>query len=416
MADFKTLNGYNVKDNFARNKTTELQNGLNTANNNISNLQTSKTNINNSVTKYPYGDRTYDIELRTSGSSGNEDVSFVVNNQDGTRYDKIYNSKGEKLYFLKNEIGCLDLSSVLFLGDSFTQGYNPDGNVQESDRWYKRVVDYFNIKKYQAFGGGGVGFAHVSASINKNMEQYFDSISSQLNNDVTTVFIMCGVNDKDKEFSEINSAITSFMAKVKAKYPISNCKYVYLINPCMSGIRRSTVEACYNSMRANRVICLSSWWWCLLETSWYGSDNLHPNSSGQQRIGDYVIQSMIGEVEHKRLLTLASNVNLIANNRNIDVYISVSKSSNNDRVLNIASLPEWYNKNLNKSGTGPTSTYVVPATFRNVNGDNACVVTLGNNSSSVFIESGVSVLDNTKFTTGSCRAYATFDAFYFMCD
>ena len=103
-------------------------------------------------------------------------------------------------------------------------------------------------------------------------------------------------------------------------------------------------------------------------------------------------------------------------NRNIDVYISVSKNSDSERVLNIASLPNWYNLNLNKSGTGPTSTYVVPATFRNANGDNVCVVTLGNNSSSIFIESGISVLNNTKFTTGSCKAYATFDAFYFMCD
>lgn len=423
MADFKKLNGYFVKDQVARNKSNlneaqiaTLQNGLNTANGNITNLQSTKTNINNSLTKYPYGDRTYDIELRTSGSSGSENVSFVAHTPDGNRYDNIYNEKGEKQYFLKNEIGCLDLSSVLFIGDSFTQGYNPDGNIPESERWYKRVVDYFNIKKWQAFGGGGCGFAHVSGSIHKNLEQYYDSISSQLNDDITTVFIMCGVNDKDQEFAPITNAITSFMNKIRKKYPSSNCKYVYLINPCMSGIRRSTLEACYNTMRLNKVICLSSWWWCLLETGWYASDYLHPNSNGQQRIGDYVVQAMIGEVEHKRLLTLATGVNLIANNRNIDIYVSQTKSSSADRVLQVASLPAWYNTNLNKSGTGPTSTYVVPATFRNVSGDNECVVTVGNNSASIFIESGLSVLDNTKFTTGSCRAYATFDAFYFMCD
>ena len=90
MANFKTLNGYYVKDEQARN--------------NITNLENTKTNIENSVTKYYYGDRTHKIELRTSGSTGSESVSFVVSTPKGNIYDNIYNSKGERQFFLKNEM------------------------------------------------------------------------------------------------------------------------------------------------------------------------------------------------------------------------------------------------------------------------------------------------------------------------
>ena len=105
----------------------------------------------------------------------------------------------------------------ILIGDSYGEGYNPDGNVTG---WCDRVVTQLHLNagdyviKYQ----GGSGFYHRGD--NKNFETLLDEAGALIDKTKVTDIIVCGGwNDNSEIISNVYSAILSFITKVRNEYP-----------------------------------------------------------------------------------------------------------------------------------------------------------------------------------------------------
>ena len=300
----------------------------------------------------------------------------------------------------------LDYSSVLFFGDSFTQGYgltNPD-----SQTYCAFFASLMGITRYQRFGGGGCGFAHVSASLNMNLTQYFNSVKSQINTDTKMVFLMAGYNDKDQSDTDIGTGMQNLNNAIKAYLP--DAKIVYMFNPTPSVTKRTTVESCYFYARRNEFITIHSYWWQLFQTSEYQSDYVHPKDTANNTIARMLRTQLLGGTPHHNFtLQINSNIYLDAIDDKVVVRVTYAKS-NSQRADNIGSFPSWIATGWNASRTGPDRTYTISAPINDSTGANHCFLLMGANSSSIFACSMRNIVDSTAWSSGTMNVVQEYSA------
>lgn len=103
-----------------------------------------------------------------------------------------------------------DVRRILFIGDSYAQGYSHDGN---NDGWCEYVADYLSLQaeRYRVSANGGASFANSS-----------NSFITLLNNapvlSYTDIVVCGGFNDYNYSESAIKTAMQTF---------IDRCRYLY---------------------------------------------------------------------------------------------------------------------------------------------------------------------------------------------
>lgn len=230
---------------------------------------------------------------------------------------------------------------VVFFGDSYTQGYGlPSPNTQN---WAAEFAAMMGISNSQIFGGGGVGFSHTSASINKTALEYFDSIKSQISEPekVTAFFACLGWNDKDQTPSNVKSAAALFWSSVKAYMP--HAKMFFFANPAYSVLKKQVLDAVYDAAYQAGVEAIDSHYWLLLRDDLYQSDYVHPNAAGSSDIALKLMTSLRGGKPYNYAIKSVSNVeghtfNITATNEMVHVYLSGTKSSG-ERATRIGNWP-----------------------------------------------------------------------------
>lgn len=187
--------------------------------------------------------------------------------------------------------GVSDVSAVfpaICLGDSYGEGYNPDGNTRG---WCSVIGDITGQTVYPTYQGG-LGFNPTAEARLKA------AISSH--HDAKSVIIGLGVNDRTTALASETANIKSFI-NVCNSYP----DIKFFIFPCIAvgtvftaglfDVERACVEALKQSDNPNGHIRVFTgcWTWCI-DNKYYGSDELHPTQEGQNAFAASMVDAIYG--------------------------------------------------------------------------------------------------------------------------
>lgn len=251
----------------------------------------------------------------------------------------------------------VDVSKIIIIGDSFTEGYSPDSS-SEIKPWAEYLIELLGdkVEKSYILGRGGSGFSHKSVTYSTNFLQVWTQAKQNCSwyKDCTCFILMGGWNDNDQSELNIGVAVSVFWNRIRTDCP--NASLLYFFNPGCKVGTRTTVETCYNKIPYNvniNVLAYDSWWWGLLDEDLYASDHIHPNEAGHKRFAWQVYQSMYGaDVNHIATLNLdqqdGTSCRAYVHNENVTLYMNGTLKSS-DRVTTIGHFPDWFK--LYETGT-----------------------------------------------------------------
>ena len=243
--------------------------------------------------------------------------------------------------FTKNFTG----RNFLFIGDSYTDGYDPD----EADdtvpvKYYEALTSYVNPDNIYHASQGGTGFGTVG----NNFLSVFSTWASNnptLLTTLTDVFILGGYNDVVISTATVAAAITSTLSAIKSACPNAviyvgfigrapindNSSYASIWNiEKMIGVYKETTAAAKCTIIDSEFM--------LHNYSDFSSDGVHPNQYGHYDLAKYLGEYLMSgtwdfgprdwsEVNFDRTTAITTN-NSIGSSTDISgwLYNKISKS------------------------------------------------------------------------------------------
>lgn len=195
---------------------------------------------------------------------------------------EIANLKISKNYFSNKKF--------LLIGDSYAEGYTPDGNITSWQEEFINLTGLTNtIRKYQ----GGAGFVNISN--NKTFQTLLEEVTNDAN--ITDIVVLGGYNDTAYNEIQINNAFKSFQLKANEKFPNANI-YIGAIGCSTDGSKIYPLNSLIRKYKTYAPICnmgyLKNIEYSLHEYfRSFSSDGYHPNSHGQYIIALSLIQALL---------------------------------------------------------------------------------------------------------------------------
>lgn len=180
---------------------------------------------------------------------------------------------------------------TICIGDSYGEGYNPDGNVTG---WPTLLKGYLGLTDDNFFSNslGGAGFVNGTT---------FTTLLTQTSNhfnddDVTNVIVCGGFNDMNVSDTAIINAIYNFKKQVKVIYPNAQIFVGFIGNSTTMSTRGSLTipRDAYNSACGyNGITYLSGCENALHSDRMFGSDGVHPNTWGEESIAKAISSALL---------------------------------------------------------------------------------------------------------------------------
>lgn len=216
---------------------------------------------------------------------------------------------------------------VICIGDSYGQGYNPDGNVTP---WITILKNsYFNDAKFfKSNSAGGAGFGATGQNNYKFEGLLSDSIktlTAKEKKQVKYVIVAGGWNDQFVAGSLVTSGISNTVKLVKDNLPNATLYIGWIATPIIGLTTLAKRKAYWDT----KTLYQSAWkgykylsgadlamrWISLV-----GSDKIHPNATGQGSIADCIYKAIEGNCEIERHATFnMDGVGCTLNNYGWDV-------------------------------------------------------------------------------------------------
>lgn len=226
------------------------------------------------ISKIRLENETYNIKDETAR---NNLQTFETNTN-----QEIANLKKQKNYFTNKKF--------LLIGDSYAEGYTPDGNVTSWQQHFINLTGLSNtIRKYQ----GGAGFVNISN--NKTFQTLLEEVTNDTT--ITDIVVLGGYNDTSYNETQINNAFKSFQLKANEKFPNANI-YIGAIGWSNDGSKIYSLNRLIRKYKTYAPICnmgyLKNIEYSLHEYfASFSSDGIHPNSHGQYIIAFSLIQALL---------------------------------------------------------------------------------------------------------------------------
>lgn len=253
---------------------------------------------------------------------------------------------------------------VVLIGDSYAEGYTPDG---QQTTWCQYFISLTGLSNTIVNYYGGVGFVNISG--NKTFQTVLEEVTSD--SSVTDVVVLGGYNDQAYSDTQITNAMKSFQLKANEKFPNANL-YVGMVGWSTDSTKifnlNNTIARYKKGANLSNMTYINNIEYSLHKYfTCFSSDGFHPLSAGQNIIAQNLIQGMISgnadvQFEYTNIsFTPSSNVNTISDldavgcmlvNNIIEVssqkhpiiYYSTNKPSVNSRNnrLEIATMTSGY--------------------------------------------------------------------------
>lgn len=180
---------------------------------------------------------------------------------------------------------------TICIGDSYGEGYNPDGNVTG---WPTLLKIYLGLTDDNFFANslGGSGFVN-----NTTFATLLNQTSNHFHNeDVTNVIICGGFNDMNTTENAIINAIYNFKKQSEIIYPNAHIFVGFIGESTTMSTRGSLIlpRASYNSgCEYNGITYLSGVENALHSDNMFGSDGIHPNTWGEESIAKAISNALL---------------------------------------------------------------------------------------------------------------------------
>lgn len=217
------------------------------------------------------------------GKVVNDATTKVINEQIEPLKGQVGTNTVEITKLQKRE-GLFDRSGkTIIIGDSYTVGYTPDGNITP---WTTNFIKYTGLENVIISANGGASF---STSANSFL-MLLNAVPASA--DVKQILVVGGFNEFGS-YSEIENAINAFMSVVEVRFPnakVFSAMVAWSVDrtddPTVQN-RLKTAKSVYNTQRNNwRYLTGSDY--ILHADGFLGSDGFHPNTTGQERIASYL--------------------------------------------------------------------------------------------------------------------------------
>ena len=213
--------------------------------------------------------------------------------------DNIYNIKDQtarnNLQNINEHIDIEESNKTIFLGDSYIEGYSPDGNIAENERFAQVFCKLMGITDYQIFYRGGIGFYQEVANINilRLLQNNIDNITNK--DLVKNIIVPIGWNDcysANSTKQNISNAIRDFVEYCKIQFPNATV-YIAQVGYCTSftennrearlyRLQEQVTPAYANTSVVNgkTYVFLNGLQYTLHNSDLMSSDGVHPNVNG----------------------------------------------------------------------------------------------------------------------------------------
>ena len=225
-------------------------------------------------------------ESLDSGEIGkvvNDATTKILNGEINPLKDNVA-EQGVAIANLAKRDGLLDLSGkTVIIGDSYTVGYTPEGNITP---WTDKFADYCGIDNYTVKSNGGASFSTSDNS--------FLMLLNQVEADptVTQILVVGGYNEF-QSYAVIENAINSFYGVAKVKFPEAKIMVAMVAWSADSTQwnRFKIAKSVYNTQRKDWIY-LNGSEYILHADGFMASDGFHPNATGQERLARYLAEAV----------------------------------------------------------------------------------------------------------------------------
>lgn len=233
---------------------------------------------------------------------------------------------------LTNRINSIFDKKYVFMGDSYADGYSPDGDTTS---WISLLVNKMNLSsgQYISTHAGGLGFSTNRPNYN------FISLLQNLTADdsLTDLYVCGGYNDAGQTKTNIINGISNFKTLFDNKFPNAKLHIGFIgwssNSNTINNLKNAFFaykEACelYNIDLMNGVqFALHNYF------KYFSSDGIHPNQNGQNSIANALYNCIVsGDAKVYEKENLYFNIAGSVSNSNIEMilsngYISVNNLS-----------------------------------------------------------------------------------------
>ena len=236
---------------------------------------TAQTMINDAIQK--------SLDDGEIGKVVNDATTKVITEQIDPLKEKVDTNTGDITKLQKRE-GLFDHSGkTIIIGDSYTVGYTPEGNITP---WTTNFIKYTGLEDVTISANGGASFSTAANSFLMLLN------AVPASNEVKQILVVGGFNEFGS-YSEIENAINAFMSATEVRFPnakVFSAMVAWSVDrtddPDVQN-RLKTAKSVYNTQRKNwRYLTGSDY--ILHADGFLASDGFHPNTTGQERLATYL--------------------------------------------------------------------------------------------------------------------------------
>lgn len=200
------------------------------------------------------------------------------------------NTTNTNLDALTNKVTKLHRKGYIFIGDSYTQGYSPDGNI--SNTFVNQIINNLKITDVKISANGGASFANSD----NNFLTLLKNINVTDKNSITNIVVFGGYNDYSWSKTDIITGMTNFFNYAKTNYPnaIISIGYVGFCTDSSTYNKRADSVSIYNEVSGHLGgNYLSGCEYILHNTNEMSSDGIHPNITGHKMLASYCTTALM---------------------------------------------------------------------------------------------------------------------------